>query len=113
MIIERERERSNYLAIMGEAFEINGPTGEEKNQDVKRDEGAEDNGGVDEVEAGKNRGKPRAVENSEGPNVKAPGPSLLPQQIDLVHDLAADVETRHRIIAVMRELGFCDANEGF
>lgn len=97
MIIERERERSNYLAIMGEAFEINGPTGEEKNQDVKRDEGAEDNGGVDEVEAGKNRGKPRAVENSEGPNVKAPGPSLLPQQIDLVHDLAADVETRHRI----------------
>ena len=80
---------------MREALEINGPTGEEPNEDVKRDEAAEDDGGVNEVEAREDRGEPRAVENSEGPNVEAPRQLLLAQQIDVVHHLAADVEARH------------------
>lgn len=54
---------------MSETFEINGPTGEEKNEDVKGNERAEDNRGVDEVEAGKNRRCPSGVDDGERPKV--------------------------------------------
>lgn len=85
-----------YLAIMGKTFEINGPTGEEPNEDVKSSERAKNNGGIDEIETGKNNRNPHAVDDSERPNVEAPRQLLLPKQIDSVHHLATHVKTRHR-----------------
>jgi hypothetical protein len=84
-----------YLTILDKAFEIDRPSREKPDQNVKRNKSTENNGSIPNVNARNNGCQPQNINNGKGKHVQSPCQVPLPQQLNSLHHFPSHMEPRH------------------
>lgn len=84
-----------YLTVLDNAFEIYRPNSEEKNQNMKSHKPTKHDGSIYNVNTWNDKCHPGNIENGKGPNIQTPSPMFFAQQINILHNFATNMKSRH------------------
>jgi hypothetical protein len=95
MVLGEEVNDIAYLTILDKTLEIDGPSREKPDQNVKSNKSTQNNGSIPNVYARNNGSQPQNINNGKGPHVQSPCQVPLPQQVNSLHHFPSHMEPRH------------------